>query len=261
MAKQGLTNQNIDEYVQDLDRQHPFLARLTDLELVHPYRSIYSNSLHPYAHDPSKPLLVYLLSVTGGGKNTFVNTLLQTGEFEKVRTATSRSRRQGEPQDSYVFMRSKTAEESDDDYYDALRREYELVESDVHHGNLYGLPASSLQRPVRGKHKVILTEPSALDTIADVAPGYNHLRIFLVPDSWQQIYMRIVAEDGHRDNLMTRLADSARWWEDAPEYAHFFIHNTEDPELLGLDTDTDPLAYVLDEMKTWLREMTKPNIE
>ncbi len=256
-----MDKQHIEDYIQELEEQHPFLARLTDLDRVEPYSSIYSNPQHLYGHDPSKSLLVYLLSVTGGGKNTFVNTLLQTGEFEKVRTATSRSRRQGEPQDSYVFMRPKSAEESDNDYYDALRREYDLVESDVHHGNLYGLPASSLQWPARGKHKVILTEPSALDTIADVAPGYNHLRIFLVPDSWQQIYLRIVAEDGYRDNLMTRLADSARWWEEAPEYAHFFIHNTEDPELLGLDTAVEPLPYVLDEMQRWLREMTKPNIE
>jgi len=276
----------VEEIPQYLDRELPFNEFLIQQERASGAHSIYKNPNLELELDTRRPTLIYLLSVTGAGKTVLANEILKSNNLERIRTATSRARRESESEDAYVFMRPPSPMEKQDpkfpeNYFKNLIEEYELVEHDVHHNNLYGVPAISFgiahgESPTNTTSKrasqqtgiepeqhnlLLVTEPSAIPKIHELVQGkFNEIVLFIIPDSWQQIYERIVEDGQSRDNLRQRFIDSAKWFLHAQSLAHFFIHNTADPELLGIyDASESGLSIVKRDLSQWLKRMLMPS--
>ncbi len=227
---------DIHTYIIQLDQTHSFREYLAQFTQT-PYPGIFRNE-HVVLHvKPEKPLLVIFNSVTAAGKDTIMQALIDRGIAIKAKTATTRARRENEPLDHYVWMRAQRSDESFADYQQHLIDEYELIETDVHHGNVYGLPKQSLYGAEDHQVLIIQNEPNGAKTLKQkLSDDFNIIILFIVPDSWQQMYERMTRKQEGRDNIETRIEDSLRWMEQEKQLANFVVLNTE--QTISADSNT-----------------------
>jgi guanylate kinase len=110
--------------------------------------------------------------------------------------------------------------------------QYQLVEWDVHHGTLYGLPKSSLDEASKGNGiPVIRTESNGARTLKRNLQGlYNILLVGVVPDSYEQTWERLVNDESLSfDGAVGRFTDSIEMNNALPELADFYLHNSIEP--------------------------------
>lgn len=180
--------------------------------------------------DTTAPLLICLIGPSGSGKDSVIRPLLESGELGEALGATSRDRRVNmpntpdEPEDKYVWLRPQREDESLEEYHRALIDEYQLVESSVNNGFVYGLPLSSLHAALQRSATVLVNDNFAYRQIREAVQGTaNCLCVFVVPDSFEQLWGRV----SMREKGEQRLRDAVRFIKDAPNVTHYYIHNSE----------------------------------
>lgn len=182
------------------------------------------------------PTIICVIGASGAGKNSLIDPLIQEGQLTQIITATTRAKREREDDHAYTWMRPRYMDEDPEDYQANLIREYQLVESDAHYGNIYGVPLANLQMATEsGGLAVMVTENNGAQTITNNLAGqFNVVTVSVVPDSFAQI----------ADRLKDRMNVAERWTElqervlSSPEISHFLVHNSEkapDQTMSGLD--------------------------
>lgn len=218
------------EYLEFLEEKYPLSEFLLSQKKTD-IPGIYQNIHLEVRLDPALPFLFIINGTTGAGKDAITNYLIENRAVFKAITAVNRDRRLEEPEDNYIWMRKKSSDESDADYLHALIEEYNLIEFDLHHQNIYGLPKSSLTNAAQQGPVIVRNEPKGAKTLFQKLQGqFNIIILFVVPDSWQQIFERIHRKGEERDNVLTRLEDSLNMLLLSEETAHFYIHSTTNPK-------------------------------
>lgn len=227
------SHEPIEQFVSYLDHTYPFdtfLKSLTPTELA----GVYANPDMVWEPVAGKSSIIIINGTTGSGKDTLLDYLQKHNLGYKATTAVNRMRRPAEPEDSMIWMRQSHPGESPAVYYQNLIKEYDLVEYNMHHNNLYGLPRHSLEQAVGKGAAIVRNEPNGARTlIQTLSDSYTIVVLFLIPDSWMQIYERINTPHQKRDSIRTRLEDSLRWVSQSKEVTHFYIHNSIHPQTYG----------------------------
>lgn len=252
--------QSLEQFVQELDRNYPVFKFIKDLTHYKNIPRVYRNSDVELVSDPNLPWLVMINGTVGSGKSTLAQHLVGTGLVYKLKTATTRLKRTGEDENMYQFMRLRKPGESIEQYHANLIEEYGLIESDVNHGNLYGLPKSSLKEALEGeKIPLLVNEPDAVKEIVRAVRGeFNVMVIFVVPDSWMTVLRRMESTTEKRDSLKERFIESVDMLRKSEGTTHFFVHNSEfplDPRYqTGLSEACDYLSQLVEDVTSGHRE-------
>ncbi|MEQ8352289.1 MAG: guanylate kinase [Leptospiraceae bacterium] len=170
-----------------------------------------------------EPRVVVISSVSGGGKNTIVRHLLEkTNDLAVAITATSRDPRPGEEHGKdYLFLERQ-------DFQNRIDRG-EFLEHATVHGNLYGVPESSVQEIInRGQSVILIIDVQGRRHIKE-RMGDQVISIFLEPPDrkqWEQ-RLRHRGTDSEKDILL-RLEDGIRELEEARQFDHVITNDSID---------------------------------
>jgi guanylate kinase len=193
------------------------LVEATDTEDLFRIRADESPTLDPDSG------LVILTGPTGVGKDSIEDAILATDpRFSKVRTATARDRRPNEPEDAYTWMRPMEEGEDTDEYIESMVREHGLLEYDLHHGSLYGLPAENLTSFGGGRMGLMDTDVSGIRTYLSKLPDLSMLRVLICPEGAD---VMIGNTSENRDEGFERLAIASYYLDEAPGLVNFVYRN------------------------------------
>lgn len=93
----------------------------------------------------TRPTVIALVGPSGSGKTEIVNRLLKHPKFSKPISATTRSKREGEPEDAYHFV---SAAEFED-----MKNQSLFAETTIYAGNQYGTELSGINNVLKnGQH-------------------------------------------------------------------------------------------------------------
>src|SRR5258708_9657507 len=112
--------ENYDQLTQkflsspDVKEHNPLTYLITPAEKTN-IANVYKNSESPYDFDPHKKLIIDIFGPSGAGKDTI--TRLPDNSIADITIATSRSKREGEPEGTYKWMRGKQEDESTEEYF------------------------------------------------------------------------------------------------------------------------------------------------
>ncbi len=180
------------------------------------------NVENPRRYIAQRPLVV----VTGpsrAGKDTVLAALMATGAYSHVKTATTRRPRVGEAIDAYTWMRPAHNAEAPDDYLAALTGEYRLIETDVHHGDVYGLPAGNLESISTDKTPLLNTDTRGIRSLKKNLVGTFSIVSFLIcPPSAEELASRMAALGHQADG---RLTVGQSYLEDAASCVDYVVLN------------------------------------
>ena len=233
---------------KDLDIQKPITNIFSNLES--PFPNVYTNI--NVEKDPLLKPVILLTGFSGSGKDTVLNPLIESGDAFHIITAVARERRieDGEPENAYIWMRKRNENETEQEYFNNLVKEYSLIEHDFHYGNLYGLPFSSLQREGEGI-PVIRTDINGVVTLKDILPkyGFQPISIGVMPDSWEQVFASIISRGGeNEEQALKRFKEDVNTIEMYKENINFFIHNSRKQNengISGLDQAIEAFKYLI----------------
>jgi guanylate kinase len=225
------TTLTIEEFVQEMDRNYPIVEYIKDLPKFKNLPRVFENNEIETDWDKDKPFLLLLNGTMASGKSSLANALEEEGIVNIIPTATSRLRRSGEKPYSYTYMRLRKLGESIEEFHKNLIKEYDLVEYDFHHGNLYGLPRERLKDIEESEEiSVILNEPQGARRLEEIlGDRYNILVVFIVPESWTSILRRVDRSGRMRDHLKQRFVDSLEMLRQSKEVAHIYLQNSQFP--------------------------------
>lgn len=230
-----------------LDTRYPIESLYRNLEVEYP--NLYCNI--GIEKEDSKPSVLLLSGLSGSGKDCVLQPLLDSKEAYHVVTATSRERRvfSNEPETAYVWMRKRTESETQDQYFEHLRKEYSLIESDFHYGNLYGLPLCSLTKSGEGI-PVIRTDIKGVFTLKSLLPsyGFQTVSVGVLPDSWIQVYDAILKRGDDIEDAQKRLCEDFNTMGMYVRNINYFLHNSREANIegcSGLDVSKEALRYLV----------------
>jgi guanylate kinase len=159
---------------------------------------------------PGRPLLVILFGPGGVGKDSLARGILTSSSISKVRTATSRPRRESEneSEDAYVWMRARKELESEQEY--------------IEHLVVYGTPLASLRTALEcGCALMLVTSDGVKRVMEQFHDEVNIVTVFIVPENLHQLYGRV----SRRENPDQRMMISIDEIKHAPELAHYYVYN------------------------------------
>lgn len=104
-------------------------------------------------------MILVLVGRSASGKSVIAKLLKKNHGYVSVRTATTRDRRDGEPEDAYYFMTK--------DEFLQRKNNDEFVEWDVYHNNYYGTLKAEIQK---NADQVIVLTPEGAENIKKAFP-------------------------------------------------------------------------------------------
>jgi guanylate kinase len=220
-------------------------------ELPSPYPQIYEN-IAVEKDSQCKPVIL-VTGFSGSGKDTVLEPIFERDMGFHVTTATSRERREQEPETAYIWMRGKKLFEAEKKYYQNLVKEYVLIEYDYHYGNLYGLPLSSLKKEGRGV-PIVRTDIHGIETLQKELPryGYQPISVAIMPDTWKQVYESIMKRNSESPkDAQERLSEDIESSPLYSRYINFFLHNSREKvgDKSGLELSIEGMEYLIEKYK------------
>lgn len=194
------------------------------------------------------PLVVNILGPSGSGKDYLINPLIKKGILNEALAATNRERRiRYESPNKYIWMRQRNPGESKSEYQVALQNHYDFVEFGLNNGYTYGLPLQSFEMALHEGTTVLVNDNKAARALKEKLIGIaNFLCLFVVPDSLEELANRV----NNRGNHEQRLREGIGFLLDAPNVAHFLLHNaTLPPEMIS--TGAHPLISSMEQLITF----------
>lgn len=181
--------------------------------------------------------LIVISSVSGGGKTSLINRLLEEAgqsELQVAITATSRKPRPGEvPDQHYYFF--------EPDEFEGKIERGEFLEHARVHGNYYGVPLAPVEAKLAAGVSVILNiDVQGMRTVKE-RMGERVLTIFLAPPDrqvWEE-RLRRRGTDSEAD-IQLRLNQGIGELAAADEYDHQIVND-------DLARATDELSSILQE--------------
>lgn len=237
----------------------------------------------------NRKLVAIVIGVSGAGKDRIVEEMKQKNLFRHVLTATTRLRRfkalkeednekllsiansaltredhnkilnefaqRGlatvEPENAYVWMRfMRPSDETQEQYFENLRKEYTLIENHVHDGgNLYGLPKNSLiAHDDSMSIPVLRIEVNGAITLNNLLPQdeFQIVNLTIVPDSLDQSKDDMIARATNlsQSELEDRMRKNIEDCQMYKDITNFYIKNTrqEINGRPGIETTIDSLS-------------------
>lgn len=131
-----------------------------------------------------KAEIVFLVGVSGAGKDTILRELLKTGEYQLVVSHTTRP-----PRENHGVMERNGREYYFIDYAQAAKmlENHAFIEAKIYNGNVYGTSISEIEAAHR-KHKIALSDLEVQGVAEYMAVATNVIPIFILPpdfETWQ----------------------------------------------------------------------------
>lgn len=202
--------------------------------------------------DKSKPTLFIFCGPSGSGKSTFIKKLSE--KITKVKTATTRKERRPEEDDnSFLWINeTKFEDESFEDFQVRMEMKYDLLESNLHAGNIYGTPRSELEKALSEGKAIISTENNGAKALQKkLANQVNMITFFVLPDSFEELRKRASST---RNDFDERLKVARKEVEDSEEITNFYIHNTEQNIYSG---EENPLEFTIKNLEEFVQNILR----
>lgn len=173
--------------------------------------------LAPYLRG-GNPLLVIISGPSGAGKDAVVKRMKELGyPFHFVITATTRPPRHGEQEGvDYFFL-------SDKEFLDLIDKG-ELLEHALVYGEHKGIPKQQVRRALASGTDVIMRlDVQGAATVRGLVP--DAVLVFLIPDSEEQLLLRLRARKTESDaTLQRRMATMREELKRIPEFDYVVVN-------------------------------------
>lgn len=169
-------------------------------------------------NDNEKGLLVVISSTSGGGKDSVIRELLKIfPNSTRLVTTTSRPPRPGNKEGvDYYFI-------SCDEFENRLKQDG-FVEHNEYAGNLYGIEKLRLEESL-ANNEIVFTQIEVNGKHNLDKKQIEHLSIFLVPDSFENLAERIRGRGGvNEEKLKERLEIAKQEVEKSGDYDYKVVN-------------------------------------
>lgn len=175
----------------------------------------------------SKTRAVFLVGITGAGKDTILKELLKTGKFHYIVSHTTRQPRENQgvaevDGQNYHFITLEEAE--------SMLRSEEFVEAKYYTGNIYGTSIKEFESAL-DEQKIAITDIEVQGVSEYVIISHKITPIFILPpdfETWQQrLEARYAGEEPDESDMQKRLQTARRELEEAlsKDYFEFVIND------------------------------------
>jgi len=166
-----------------------------------------------------QPKIFIISGPSRSGKNCIIKALLRRRSLnlEKVITATSRLKRSGEKDGrDYYFLTDRAFQER-------IKQEYFLEWAKLRGGQYFGTPKAELKRITAKKKNIIMTiDVQGAKQVAKMRDDI--VRIFIKPDSVQNIKKRMKIAGFSKEQIAIRLNDMKRELKEARYYDYAVVN-------------------------------------
>lgn len=208
----------LDEHIARLTDPSIGIVHRTEVEDLFSLRQPDAKFVSPDSNN-----LLIVTGPSGAGKDTYVGEIKAAyPAFTHVRTATSRARRESEPEDSYTWMRPRGEDEDIDDYAQELIGAYDLIEHDFHHGHLYGLPRNNLAEAAESGIPIINTDTRGIRTLNSHLACTNVVSVLVCPENTSALVNNM---GDSRDNIIGRLTTAQAYLTEAVDVVDYVALN------------------------------------
>lgn len=158
--------------------------------------------------------MIAILSPSGGGKDTVILQMEQSGLFECCQRVTTRSPRPNHAAEDHKRYHFVTEEEFDNDLDRGL-----ILLPNVYAGYRYGVPLQSIQNVLSHDKIPILKGvidniPTFRQRLPDLFPNFTLRVVYIFPDS-NQSWLHRIEKRGKDGNVDERIKESVREMEQA----------------------------------------------
>ena len=141
-----------------------------------------------------KPLRLVISAASACGKTTIMDHLVNKHEFTRLRTTTTRVKRDSESDDDYYFFDAPTFIEMQNDGH--------FIESSIVYGNHYGLLRSEVMMNLCNDFAVILDIQGTQKFIKEFPDA---ITIFLLPPVMDEIQARLESRSNNHHDIKVRM--------------------------------------------------------
>ena len=181
------------------------------------------------------PSIHLLIGPSCAGQDSLLSGMSAIGTpAATISTATSRTRRENEPEDAYLWMQAEHHPVNQLSETKRLMAAYGLIECQLYCGNYYGTPRAAIYKAAseqKDRPIVIKNDEEGAPAIRErLQDEFNTNIVALLPSSYEELWTRLVAG---RNDPLSRLAHAALFMNRFPEIANYalFNHSNDDPAI------------------------------
>lgn len=170
--------------------------------------------------------IVFLVGVTGAGKDTIIGELLKSGDYHCIVSHTTRK-----PRYNHGILESNGLDYHFIDLAEAERMidNNEFIEAKLVHGNVYGTSVAEIQT-AKDKSEIAINEIEVQGIAEYRAVSDTVLPIFLLPpdfDTWQQRLIKRYGDAADPEDLRKRLQTAQTELQEAldKDYYEFVVNH------------------------------------